>query len=128
MDTAALRRGPAASFAAMPNPLLAALALAATSLAGCQPTPSSTPASAPTAEAAPAPAAPTEAAARAAVARHIRALPNAARYVPDSARVNDNDASWQVLVPRTDWAGRLPNRARFEVNKQTGQVSSAPVK
>ena len=78
--------------------------------------------------AAPAPGAPTEAAARAAVARHIQALPNAALFVPDSARVNDNDASWQVLVPRTDWAGRMPNRARFEVDKQTGQVSSAPVK
>jgi hypothetical protein len=75
-----------------------------------------------------APGAPTEAAARAAVARHIQALPNAALFVPDSARVNDNDATWQVLVPRTDWAGRMPNRARFEVDKQTGEVSSAPVK
>jgi hypothetical protein len=62
------------------------------------------------------------------VARHIQTLPNAALFVPDSARVNDNDATWQVLVPRTDWAGRMPNRARFEVNKQTGEVSSAPVK
>ena len=78
--------------------------------------------------AAPATGAPTEAAARAAVARHIQGLPNAALYVPDSARVNDNEATWQVLVPRTDWAGRMPNRARFEVDKQTGQVSSAPVK
>jgi hypothetical protein len=48
--------------------------------------------------------------------------------VPDSARVNDNEATWQVLVPRTDWANRMPNRARFEVDKQTGQVSSQPVK
>ena len=78
--------------------------------------------------AAPAIGAPTEAAARAAVARHIQTLPNAALFVPDSARVNDNEATWQVLVPRTDWAGRMPNRARFEVDKQTGQVSSAPVK
>ena len=70
----------------------------------------------------------TEAAARAAVARHIQGLPNATLFVPDSARVNDNNATWQVLVPRTDWAGRMPNRARFEVDKQTGQVSSAPVK
>jgi len=85
-----------------------------------------------TATTAPAPAAatsaPTEAAARAAVARHIQTLPNAALFVPDSARVNDNDATWQVLVPRTDWAGRMPNRARFEVDKKTGQISSAPVK
>jgi hypothetical protein len=42
--------------------------------------------------------------------------------------VNDNEATWQVLVPRTDWAKRMPNRARFEVDKQTGQVSSQPVK
>jgi len=102
-------------------------------LAGCQSAPPTT-TPPPAADAAPAttpaagPAVATEAAARAAVARHIRTLPNATLYVPDSARVNDNDASWQVLVPRTDWAGRMPNRARFEVNKQTGEVSSAPVK
>jgi len=111
-------------------------ALAAGALASCQPTPSTT--STPAAEtvaAAGAPdstaaatAAPTEAAARAAVARHLKTLPDAALYVPDSARVNDNEATWQVLVPRTDWANRMPNRARFEVNKQTGQVSSQPVK
>ena len=113
-------------------------ALALGLLASCQssaPTSASAPATAvpdSTATTAPAPApaagAPTEAAARAAVARHIQTLPNAALFVPDSARVNDNDATWQVLVPRTDWAGRMPNRARFEVDKQTGQVSSAPVK
>ena len=70
----------------------------------------------------------TEAAARAAVARYIQAQPNAALYVPDSARVMDVDTHWQVLVPRTDWAQRMPNRARFEVDKQTGQVSTQPVK
>ena len=115
------------------------VALAAGSLAGCQSastpaaeTPAATaPATPATAEATtPATATPvaTEADARAAVARHIKTLPNAALYVPDSARVNDNQATWQVLVPRTDWANRMPNRARFEVDKQTGQVSSAPVK
>jgi hypothetical protein len=114
--------------------LSAGVALALGLLAGCQattPTASETPAGAAATPAdAPAatPGAATQADARAAVARHIQALPNAALYVPDSARVNDNDATWQVLVPRTDWAGRMPNRARFEVNKQTGQVSSAPVK
>jgi hypothetical protein len=122
----------------MTKPLFAMLALAAGSLASCQPTtPASTDNGAPTTEGAPAAtatssaaptSAPTEAAARAAVAHHIQTLPNAALYVPDSARVNDNNISWQVLVPRTDWAGRMPNRARFEVNKQTGQVSSQPVK
>jgi hypothetical protein len=70
----------------------------------------------------------TEAAARAAVARYIQAQPNAALYVPDSARVVDVDTHWQVLVPRTDWAQRMPNRARFEADKQTGQVSTQPVK
>jgi hypothetical protein len=72
--------------------------------------------------------APTEAAARAAVARYIQTQPNATLYVPDSARVVDVDTHWQVLVPRTDWAQRMPNRARFEVDKQTGQVSTQPVK
>ena len=108
------------------------LALALGGLAGCQPAPPATvPAAAdaaPTTTPAASLAAGTEAAARAAVARHIEALPNAALFVPDSARVSDNDATWQVLVPRTDWAGRMPNRARFEVDKQTGRVSSQPVK
>jgi hypothetical protein len=70
----------------------------------------------------------TEAAARSAVAHYIQAQPNAALYVPDSARVVDVDTHWQVLVPRTDWTQRMPNRARFEVDKQTGQVSTQPVK
>jgi hypothetical protein len=42
--------------------------------------------------------------------------------------VNDNVATWQVLVPRTVWAQRMPNRARFEVDKATGAVQTAPVK
>ena len=115
----------------MTTKLFSLLALGAGVLASCQPTPNTTNSAAPAAEAAPAAATapvPDEASARAAVARHIQTLPNAALYVPDSARVNNNDASWQVLVPRTDWAGRMPNRARFEVDKQTGQVSSQPVK
>jgi hypothetical protein len=112
--------------------LASGAALALGLLASCQssaPATASAPA-ATNATTAPMPptAAPDEAAARAAVARHIQTLPNAALYVPDSARVNDNEATWQVLVPRTDWANRMPNRARFEVDKQTGQVSSASVK
>ncbi|HEX8328062.1 MAG TPA: hypothetical protein VF629_11020 [Hymenobacter sp.] len=66
--------------------------------------------------------------ARAAVGRYLQGQPNAALYVLDSARVNDNEATWQVLVPRTDWAQRMPNAARFEVNKATGAVETAPVK
>jgi hypothetical protein len=116
--------------------LVSAATLALGLLAGCHTSAPAISAAPPLADApgmpppaaAPAPGAPTEAAARAAVARHIQALPNAALFVPDSARVNDNDATWQVLVPRTDWAGRMPNRARFEVDKRTGEVSGAPVK
>jgi hypothetical protein len=62
------------------------------------------------------------------VGRYLQSQPNAALYVLDSARVNDNETSWQVLVPRTDWAQRMPNRARFEVEKATGVVRTAPVK
>lgn len=66
--------------------------------------------------------------ARAAVGRYLHGQPNAALFMLDSARAIDNDATWQVLVPRTDWARRLPNRARFEVEKATGTVRPAPVK
>lgn len=113
--------------------LLPLLALAV--LASCQQTPATTetpatateaPAQTPTEQ--PATGATTEAAARAAVAQFIQQQPNANLFVVDSARVNDNDASWQVLVPRTDWASRMPNRARFEVDKATGTVHTAAVK
>jgi len=70
----------------------------------------------------------TAEAAREAVRRYLSTQPNASLFVPDSARVNDNGSSWQVLVPRTDWAQRMPNRARFEVDKATGTVSTASVK
>ena len=105
---------------------------AACTLASCQQTPPGT-AAPTTAEtpAATAPAAPTqlsEADARAAVAKFIQTQPNAALFVVDSARVNDNEATWQVLVPRTDWARRMPNAARFEVDKATGAVSTGLVK
>ena len=72
--------------------------------------------------------APTEAEARAAVVRHVQAQPNAALYVTDSARVVDVDTKWQVMVPRTDWARRMPNAAAFEVDKQTGAVTTLMVK
>jgi hypothetical protein len=107
-------------------PLLPLL-VAGTILASCQQTPpvaataSQQPAPAQTAQT-------TEADARAAVGRYLQSQPNAALYVLDSARVNDNETSWQVLVPRTDWAGRMPNRARFEVDKTTGNVSTGTVK
>ena len=72
--------------------------------------------------------APTAEAARAAVVRYLQGQPNAARYVPDSASIVDVDAHWQVLVPRTDWAQRMPNKAAFEVDKATGTVRPLPVK
>lgn len=110
----------------MVKPFSALLLSLAAPVAGCQPAPTTSATSAPTA--APAATAPTEAAARAAVARYIQTLPNAALYVPDSARAIEVDTHWQVLVPRTDWAGRMPNRAAFEVDKATGTVTTRPVK
>ena len=100
-------------------------------LAGCQSPPAtSAPAAAAAAPAATAPAAraATEAEARAAVARYVQTLPNAALYLPDSASVVGGGGSWQVLVPRTDWAKRMPNRAAFEVDSATGAVTTRPVK
>ncbi|TGD82638.1 hypothetical protein [Hymenobacter wooponensis] len=67
-------------------------------------------------------------AARAAVADYIKTQPNAALYQADSARIVDVDTKWQVLVPRIDWVGRMPNAAAFEVDKQTGTVSTLKVK
>ncbi|TPG63086.1 hypothetical protein [Hymenobacter nivis] len=111
--------------------ILGALAAAST-LAGCQPTLTTTPVEAPPAATAPAPApptgAPTAAAARAAIGHYLEGQPNALLYVVDSARTIDLGSSWQVLVPRTDWARRMPNRAAFEVDKQTGSVKSLLVK
>jgi hypothetical protein len=101
-------------------------------LAGCQQSPQADtatqgPMQAPTKTAQPAEPK-TEAEARALTAAYIQTLPNAALHVVDSARVNDNGATWQVLVPRRDWAKRMPNSARFEVNKATGEVNSGAVK
>ena len=66
--------------------------------------------------------------AKAAVAYYLTQQPNAALFVPDSARVVDAGPSFQVLVPRTDWANRMPNRAAFEVDKATGTVTTRAVK
>ncbi|NML63783.1 hypothetical protein HHL22_01055 [Hymenobacter sp. RP-2-7] len=68
------------------------------------------------------------AAAKAAVAYYLSQQPNRQLYVTDSARVLEVGSHYQVLVPRTDWAGRMPNRAAFEVDKATGTVSTRPVK
>lgn len=110
------------------NHLVVAVLLAALPLAGCQQTPATEtpPAAGPPAP--PATRARTEAEARATLAAYLRRQPEADRYVVDSARFVEVDALWQVLVPRTDWAGRMPNRAAFTVDKLTGEVRPLPVK
>ncbi len=105
--------------------------MAGAAFASCHQTPvatTGTPAPPPAAPVAAPIAAPTAVAARAAVGRYLQDQPNAALYVVDSARATDLGAYWQVLVPRTDWAQRMPNRAAFEVEKQTGAVKSLLVK
>ena len=115
----------------MPKTLLSAALLL--TLASCQSASAPTTATPTTPEAAAAApavatAAPTAETARAAVGRYLQAQPNASLYVLDSASVVDVDTHWQVLVPRTDWAKRMPNKAAFEVEKSTGAVSTRPVK
>lgn len=70
----------------------------------------------------------TEEEARTAVARYVLQQPNAALYQLDSARVLALETQWQVLVPRTDWAGRMPDKAAFTVDKTTGGVTVLSVK
>lgn len=114
---------------------LVLLSFALLGLGGCQSTPpaeTKAPAATPVAVAPavtePQLAVPTGADARATVARFILTQPNPTRYVVDSALVNDDGDTWQVLVPRTDWAQRMPNRARFTVSKATGFVRTEAVK
>jgi hypothetical protein len=103
--------------------------LAATMLSSCQqPAASSNETAANAAATAPTTGAPTAAAARAAVGRYLQGQPNANLYVVDSASAVEVDTHWQVLVPRTDWAGRMPNKAAFEVDKASGEVRVLPVK
>ena len=64
----------------------------------------------------------TEGAAKAAVARYVLGLPTAPLYQLDRSRAVEVDTYWQVLVPRTDWAKRMPNSAAFNVDKSTGSV------
>lgn len=96
-------------------------------LVSCETSPPQSAAGSVTAEQVSASAATPEAA-RAAVRRHLAQQPDSALYVVDSALVNDVDTQWQILVPRTDWRNRMPNKAAFEVDKQTGAVSTRPVK
>ncbi|MCB2379621.1 hypothetical protein LGH70_18640 [Hymenobacter sp. BT635] len=107
------------------------LLLGALGAASCQQTPgndtSMLPASAET-TASPDLGAATADGARSAVRRHVQALPNASLFVLDSATALEIDDHWQVLVPRTDWAGRMPNKAAFEVDKKSGAVRTLMVK
>ena len=80
---------------------LASLALLL-GLAGCQSPPATlatTPAAGAAPAAAPATGVATEAEARAAVARYVQTLPNAARYVPDSASVVGGGGSCWCPAP-----------------------------
>jgi hypothetical protein len=70
----------------------------------------------------------TEAEALSAVRSFLQEKPDSGLYLIDSAQAIDMDTQWQILVPRTDWANRMPNRAAFEVDKLTGKVSIRPVK
>jgi len=113
----------------MRKPLFLLLA-GALALGSCQQTPSTTdqPATPAATPAEPARVVNDAAAARRAVADYLKTQPEARLYVMDSANVVDVDTRFQVLVPRSDWAGRMPNRARFEVDKATGTVQDLPVK
>ncbi|GAB3832543.1 hypothetical protein [Hymenobacter jeollabukensis] len=105
------------------------LPLAASLLVGCQQTPTTE--NPPVVQNAPAPTstgAATEADAHVALARYLQQQPEANLYVVDSARFVEVDALWQALVPRTDWAKRMPNRAAFEIDKLTGEVRPLPVR
>lgn len=108
-----------------PLAVLTALAL----LGGCQQpatTEQTTATQNPTAP--PAASATTEGEARAVLARYLGQQPQSDRYQVDSARLVEVDAVWQALVPRTDWKGRMPNAAAFEIDKLTGQVRVLPVR
>ncbi len=107
----------------MKNLLFALLMASAGALDGCHQPPAVS-AGPPAPPPAPAAGAATEAEARAAIGRYLQSQPNADLYVVDSAQTTDLGAYWQVLVPRTDWARRMPNRAAFEVDKPTGAVKS----
>ncbi|WP_303310914.1 hypothetical protein [Hymenobacter sp. BT730] len=103
----------------MIKPLILACGLLG-GLAGCQQQTNSSATTAPTSY--------SEADALSAVRKYVQEQPNAGLFVVDSASVIDAGTQWQVLVPRTDWANRMPNRAAFEVDKASGQVSTRPVK
>jgi hypothetical protein len=106
----------------------AALATSLVLLAGCQASQQGDPASAQSGLQQPASVSPTQSPALVAVANHVKMLPNAAVYQLDSATVADGELTWQVMVPRTDWAGRMPNASAFEVDKQTRKVTTLMVK
>jgi hypothetical protein len=50
----------------------------------------------------------TEAEALLAVRSFLQEKPDARLYLLDSAQAIDTDTHWQILVPRTDWADRMP--------------------
>lgn len=72
--------------------------------------------------------APTEATAKTLLSAYLQKQPQAALYQLDSMRILDVDTHWQVLVPRTDWAERMPNAAAFDIDKQSGRITTRQIK
>ncbi|KUG07283.1 hypothetical protein ASU33_13030 [Solirubrum puertoriconensis] len=103
--------------------------MVATLLGSCQTNPNTRATPVVPSAAPPTAGAATEGEASAALRTFLQAQQNAELFVVDSAElVNVNDNTWQVLVPRTDWADRMPNRAAFEIDKSTGEVRALPVR
>ncbi|RSK47033.1 hypothetical protein [Hymenobacter rigui] len=60
--------------------------------------------------------------------RYFRSLPDSAVYQLPTMRLMDAGPRWQVLVKRTDRVGRMPDGSAIEIDKQSGSISTVPVK
>ncbi|RSK33876.1 hypothetical protein [Hymenobacter metallilatus] len=60
--------------------------------------------------------------------RYFRSLPDSAVYLLPTMQVLDAGPRWQVLVKRTDRVGQMPDGSAIEVDKQSGSISTVPVK
>lgn len=70
----------------------------------------------------------TEAQAATIATRYFRSQPDSAVYQLNTLEVLEAGPRWQVLVKRSDRAGRMPDNSAIEVDKQTGTVSAVLVK
>ncbi|UOQ55049.1 hypothetical protein [Hymenobacter cellulosivorans] len=108
------------------------LLLGALSAAGCQPTsePATPPAAAATTTSAPTAAASpdttatitTQAQALEAVDFYLHEMPEGGQYNFDSAKAQQVEGHWLVLVPSIPGEGRKPNTAVFDVGKQSDDI------